>query len=185
MSRVLRDAVTDAPPRLVGDASARDSEIRATIEAAAQEAYLRGRDEGFNAGYEAAAASLEHLTQSLGRSAVAGIAELQRWRAEDATDVVTLALAIAERVIGSEPRAGGVAVAERVREALAAIDDNPLTVMVHPDDADAVRGALRDVQMEVLADPSLEPGDAKVRGPWSEIELTTRTAWDAVSRALG
>lgn len=184
MSRVLRDVAPDSPPRIVGDATAYDSEIRTMIESAAQEAYLRGRDEGFDAGYESAAANLERLTQSVKASVTSGIAELQSWRAQDATDVVALAVAIAERVIGAEPRAGGVAVAERVREALAAIDDKPLTVLAHPDDADAVRGALADLSIDVVADASVQPGDARVRGPWSQIELTTQAAWDAVNRAL-
>jgi flagellar biosynthesis/type III secretory pathway protein FliH len=107
-------------------------------------------------------------------------------RTADADGIAALALEMARAVVGREPHDDGVALAVRLRDVLASVDDRPLHVAVQPGDAEMVRQALADVDgLVVVPDGSMGPGEARVHGRWAEADVTRSAAWTALQRALG
>ncbi len=183
MSRVLRrPAVVGHARRLeVPSPGAVPVELRALLEAERAEAFERGRAAGLEEGRAAAAGEVVRLLEGIRAALQEGIEALDRWRGSEADRVVDLALRIVRHVLGREPVETAWLI-ERVREALAAIDDAPLELSVHPEHVGPLREALSDVT--VRGDTSLAPGEARLRGPWSSAELTFDAACEAISEAL-
>lgn len=159
-------------------------ELRALLEAERREAFERGRAAGLEEGRAAARAESADLLEGVRRALEEGLGVLHRWRVEEAGRVVDLALRIARHVLGREP-VEAAAVVERVRAALEAIDDAPLELSVHPDHVETLRAALDPNVAAVRGDASLSPGEARLRGPWSSVDLTFDAACEAVREALG
>jgi flagellar biosynthesis/type III secretory pathway protein FliH len=160
------------------------AETRALLEVELRDAFERGREVGVEEGRAAAAEEVARLLREVRSALEEGLEALRGWRAEEAARVADLALRIARHVLGREPvEASGVI--ERVREALAAIDDGPLTLSVHPEHVEPVRAALDPASVVVQADASLAPGEARLRGPWSSADLTFDAACEVIREALG
>lgn len=187
LSRVLRQpGLADAHAVLGPDPAAVDPVVRESVEQASEAAFSRGYEAGVAEGRRAALADSEDLAARLTSGAREAATTLQAARAEHAGAVLDLALEIARAVLGREPHDGGATLLERLRTVLTELDDAPLTVTVHPDDADAVARAVRDAsELAVEADAGLRPGEARVRGPWSRAELTIDAALAAVREVLG
>lgn len=188
LSSVLRQPTLAAERATVAvpDPFAIDPVVRASVERATTDAYERGFAEGMAAGRREAyneAQELAELIRGAARDAAVRLAEA---RAARATEVVELALAIAEQVIGHEPHDGGMTLVERVRATLEQLDDEPLRVLVHPEDVSPVeRGIVGARNVRVEADATLQPGEARVEGPWSRAELTFAGAMDIIREVLG
>jgi flagellar biosynthesis/type III secretory pathway protein FliH len=168
----------EAPP------AALDETTRRAVEAAVSDAYARGLAEGRSEGRAEAARDHERAIGAITAAARDAAAALQAVRGEQAEALVDLAAAIAEAVIGRQPHDGGRALLARVRDALAGMDDGPLTVHASPQDIEVIAAGLRGVDVEVLPDPALQPGEARVAGPWARAELTHAAAWDAIREVL-
>lgn len=191
MSRLLSGARVGAEPRpLRVPDPADDPFTQRRVDEASAAAYERGVADGRRQAVEEARAAAEEAS---GRAVAAVrdaarevLAEMGALRAEEAAADVTLACRIAEVVLGREPHDEGRALLERCRAALAALDDAPLTVRVSPSDAAVLReGLAADADAEVVEDGSLGPGEARIRGPWSQADLTRDAAWQLVREALG
>ncbi len=183
MSRVLRrPAVVGHARRLeVPGPGAMPEEVRALLEAERGEAFEQGRAAGLEEGRAAAAAEVGRLLEQIRAALQEGLEALDRWRASEADRVVDLALRIARHVLGREP-VETARLIERIREALAAIDDAPLELSVHPGQVEPLREALSGVT--VRGDPSLAPGEARLAGPWSSADLTFEAACEVIREAL-
>jgi flagellar assembly protein FliH len=186
---LLRDAVfapTAVDVRGREDPLARfDGDLDACLAGIEADAYERGRQEGMRVGYDLALADQSQLTALVEHALGAAVARLQQVCEQDAQRLTTLALEIARAVVGREPHDDGVALAARVREALATVDDRPLQLGVHPGDVANLSQALVDVAgLTVTADPSLAPGEGRLHGRWAEADLTRGAAWLAIQRAL-
>lgn len=186
MSRVLRHAHLGPRPRPVGapDASLPE-DLRELVEAEVRAAYERGRRKGAEEGRAAARADGERLASAVREAFARGLEALAERRRDEVHDLLEMAVEIARHVLGREPGPDGREVVERVRGALEAIDDGPLELAAHPSDREALRSALAGEPVEVRADPSLEPGEVVLHGPWSVAELTREVAWATVREALG
>lgn len=191
MSRLLSGAEVGVEPRpLRVPDPADDPFTRRRVDEASAAAYERGVAEGRRQAVEQARAAAEEATTravaAVRASAREVLDEMAALRAEEAAADAALACRIAEVVLGREPHDGGRALLERCRAALAALDDAPLTVRVSPADAAVLRDGLdADGQVEVVEDPRLGPGEASVRGPWAQADLTREAAWQLVREALG
>lgn len=177
-SRLLaRPELRDEPCALAAPPPAADPFVRAQVDEAAARAYERGRRDG-----EATArAGLEASTGRVEAAFARVCEELAALRRERAGADVELAAAISEVLLDREPHDGGRALLARLREALAELDGGPLSVRVHPDDAEVVRAALAvDGSVEVEAVEHLRPGEAVVDGRFASAELTRAAALDAV-----
>jgi flagellar biosynthesis/type III secretory pathway protein FliH len=185
LSRVLRRPILAHHARRLEapEPRALPEEVRVLIEREVEAAYERGRAEGRREGRELAQAELETLDASIRRAIEAGLARLSAWREAEAARTVELALALARHVVDRESLTGAE-VAERVRRALAAIDDGPLEVAVHPDQVEAVAAALAGEPVTVRPEAALALGEARVEGPWASAELTFEAAFEVLREAL-
>ncbi len=183
MSKVLRrPAVVGHARRLeVPGPGAMPEEVRVLLEAERGEAFEQGRRAGLEEGRAAAAAEVGRLLEQIRAALQEGLEALDRWRASEADRVVELALRIVRHVLGREP-VETARLIERVREALAAIDDAPLELSVHPGQVEPLGEALSEVT--VRGDPSLAPGEARLVGPWSSADLTFEAACEVIREAL-
>src|SRR5439155_1128792 len=63
---------------------------------------------------------------------------------------------------------------------------SPLVVAVNSRDLQLLMGGLAGRPgVSVIEDATLEPGEARVRGPWALAELTRDALWSSVGEALG
>lgn len=176
------DRLTVAVP----DPMAIDPVVRARVEEATSLAYERGFAEGMAAGRREAFASAETIADMIRGAAADASAAMEAARQDRAAEVVQVALAIAEQVMGREPHDGGIVLLQRLQDALERLDDAPLRVWVSPADLDVVRDGIGDVHGVVVEeDAALQPGEARVRGPWSRAELSYALAFDVIREALG
>lgn len=187
LSRVLRQPAL-GPERLtvaVPDPIAIDPVVRERVEQATADAYERGHAEGLAVGRAQAHGEVEFIADAIRGAAEDAAGRLAAARAERAGEIVELALEIARTVLGREPDDGGQVLLERVRAALEQLDDEPLRVMVSPSMAEVLAGGLDAMRgVEVVADDSLQPGEARVQGPWARADLTFAGAMELVREAL-
>ena len=125
----------------------------------------------------------------LGRAITLACAEmvesLDSARRANVGGMVELARCMAELVMGRTPHDGGAAVLNRLREALERLDERELTISVNPEDVAMVsQGLSTELGLTISGDPSLAPGEARIRGGWSHADLTHAAAWAAVQNAV-
>jgi flagellar biosynthesis/type III secretory pathway protein FliH len=184
LSRVLRQAGVTDRPRLVGSQAeaALDPHVAALLHDAAAQSYERGRQAGFREGRDAA---VSNVPGAIGAALEEGMHTLARWQQASASDVVDLAVEIARKVLEREPSEEASLLACRIRTALAALDDSPLVISVHPGDLEATAAAVagRD-GVSVSPDTGLRSGEARITGLWSHADLTREAALAAVAAAL-
>jgi flagellar biosynthesis/type III secretory pathway protein FliH len=185
---VLREPAFAAAPRLVafGPDRGLPEAVQALVSAAAREAFDRGRREGIEEGTAAAARQAAALARPVAEAIEGGIEQLCSLRDTQHAEVLELAAAIARAVTGGEPTAGGQQLLQDVAAALDTLDDAPLVVAVNARDLHLlVDGLAGRSGVSVIEDATLEPGEARVRGPWALAELTRDALWSAVAEALG
>jgi flagellar assembly protein FliH len=179
-------AANEAPSALA-DAQAEADAIRALAHA-----------EGLAAGREAAlaeltpaAAALEQAARALREDAAVSAERLE-------AQAVDLALMLAEKIVGAAVAADPALVVEAVRGALRGIVERErVTVLVHPDDLELVRGAMGGViatlggieHCEVQAERRVSRGGAVVRTPDGDVDarldVKLQRAREVVDAALG
>ena len=187
MSRLLQApiVVADARPLLAPDPA-----FDPAVTAAVQAAYERGRNEGHAAGFaQGVASAVEETHRAVGilqgalHQTIAACAAL---REHESSEVVALAAAIARVVVGREPAPAGADLLARIRAALAQVDDPTVAIAVSPADVTSIAAGLTDVVgLNVVEDPSLPPGEARIVGRWASVELTRAAGWAAVADILG
>lgn len=147
------------------DLDARIAQLEAQYRQKVHEAHAAGVREGETAGRNRATAELQPVVERLARS-IQEIANLRaRLRREAEADVVQLALAIARRVVRRELAMDPDALRGLVLAALEKLQGQEISrVKVHPSHAAMVTSCLQQTpaggQVEVLPDPSREPGSA-------------------------
>lgn len=161
-----------------------DERLRSHVEAEIERAHRAGLAAGYEQGRSDAIATTESLAAAISLATTELVDYAAAEKAAAVNAVIELAERVATVVMNRTPHDGGRAALERIREVLEGLDDGPFTIAVHPDDLDAVGAALGDDRAMVAPDPSLRPGEARIRGVWSYAELTQAAAWDAVRTAL-
>jgi flagellar biosynthesis/type III secretory pathway protein FliH len=152
-----------------GEARRRLEEAAAGAAAERQQARAAGRAEGRA---EAAAALLE------------AAAERDRMLAAAGPEVVALALELARKVLGREPRSGQEEVAALATRALsAARAHRGARLRVSPGDLGVARAAVP-AGVEVEADPELGPGACAVLTASGRIEAGVEAQLDELARVL-
>lgn len=181
-SRLLPSPALGSTPRaLDAPAPALDEFVRARVSEARAAAFDEGRRHGAEQARQDLGAALERI-ESAFASVRSDLRALQQARAGAAVD---LAEVMATAVLGRVPHDGGEVLLGRLREALGRLDDAPLTVRVHPTDAELVTAAVaRAGEVAVTADPALPAGEAVVEGAWARADLTRAAAWDAIRDLL-
>lgn len=182
MNRVIRHAQhADAVEYFGGgEPTFVDEQVVALIEQARTDGYAAGWQDGRDRGRLEA----EELAARLESAIRAAVSEVRHAHHEAVHTTVDAALAVAEFIVGRVPRDGGV-LAARIAEAIEALDDEELVVLVAPADVAALEDVL-DLPPGVTLerDDHLQPGEARVRGKWSAVEMTHRAALAVAKEAL-
>jgi flagellar assembly protein FliH len=169
----------------------RDKEPEPSRQMIEQQAFERGREQGFA---EAAQIAEQVRGQHAAQIGIV-LGELRGRFAElesSAADaVITLAFSIARQVLRFETSVRADAVLPAVREALTLVMDQHAAprVVLHPDDLDLVRDSLdADGRLKgaaFIADPAIERGGCRVETPHGDIDATLATRWQRVLADLG
>lgn len=166
-------------------------ELEDPLEAARAEADAireQARAEGFAAGQAAALAAaqpgLEAALSAL-QAAVAGVQEIRdETAAQVERDAIELALQLSEKIVAGALAVESERVVDVVRGALRRLAERRrVTILVNPDDLDAVRGATDSFvtglggieHCEVQAERRIAPGGALVRTEEGQIDATVAT----------
>jgi flagellar assembly protein FliH len=184
---VMADDAADETVGVLASAHAEADAIRALAHA---EGLAAGRDQAL-AELTPAATALEQAGRAL-RAEAAVAAERLEMQAVD------LALFLAEKIVGAAIAADPQLVVEAVRGALRGIVERErVTVLVHPDDLELVRGAMGGLvatlggieHYEVQAERRVARGGAVVRTPDGDVDarldVKLQRAREVVDAALG
>ena len=191
MPEVLRlDIPAGATRCLVQPRAALDPATTAEVERQVAAARAAAYQEGERAGREAARAELATAVAAVERAAGAVRTELETQRAEATRASLTLAEAVATAVVDATPPAEALALLARVEEAAAALDDDPIRVSLSAADHAALSAASSDAsigdrRLELVADPRLQPGQARLEGSFGGTDLTRRALLTAALEVLG
>lgn len=183
MSRVIRNANLATAPQAFGRGAPVlvDDYMSDLIEQARAEAFAAGRSEGFAAGRAEMAGAAERVETAL----AAATAEVLRMRADCVHEALDAAFEVAEFVLGKTPHDDSSDLVPRIEESLRNLDDEDLKVAIHPQDWDAVSGAVRmPPGVTIERDPSLRPGEARVTGRWATADLTREAALEVAREVL-
>ena len=173
MAKVIRGAARVVPGAVV-DAKREAEEIleRARVEAES----LR------EAGREALEAEAREAARAGLAAAMVGVETARREAIEEVrASVAELALALARRIVADALADDPSRIEALVQDALSRVRRASRTrVRVHPDGA----GRLGALDVEVIADETLEPGDCVVESDLGDVDARIETRLDALERAL-
>ncbi|MBN9622734.1 MAG: hypothetical protein J0H06_07245, partial [Actinobacteria bacterium] len=140
-------------------------------------ALARARAEGYEEGLSAGLERVRSTADALAAGAEVLAAERERAATAAESEMVGLALALAEKVLGAALEVRPELVVEVVREALRRITDPlPATLLVNPDDVERVREAVAELEAEhgaaltVRAERRVGRGGAMVRTAAGEVD---------------
>ncbi len=187
MPEVLRvDIPAGATRPLVQPRAALDPATTAEVERRIATARAEAYAEGEQAGRAAARAEQSAVIAAVERAAGAVSAELEAQRSEATRASLVLVETVATAVLDATPPAEALALLARVEEAAAALDDDPIRVALSVDDHAALADApLGDRRLELVADPRLQPGNARLEGSFGGVDLTRRALLAAALEVLG
>jgi flagellar assembly protein FliH len=160
---------------------ASQSRVQQARDAALQEGARRGRDE--------ASAELKPVIDRLSRAATDLSSLRDRVRRQAETDLVKLALAIAKRVLHRELAIDPDAMQGIVRTALDRLQNREVDrLRVHPSHVGPVRTCLEEAgrapALEVVADPSLNCGDAIFDTSLGELDASVESQLREIERGF-
>ena len=187
MPEVLRLDIPEGATRCLGQPRAAldpatTAEVERQVAAARQQAYR----EGERAGREAARSELASVVAAVEQAAGAVHADLAAQREEATRASLALAEAVATAVVGATPPTDALALLARVEEAAAALDDDPIRVLLSADDHAVLADTpVSDARLELVADPRLAPGQARLEGSFGGADLTRRALLAAALEVLG
>ena len=162
-----------------------DPVLRQQVDRLVEDAYARGLADGRTEGRAEALTARDAAVSALAGACAQTLAEARQLRVAHAGDVTSLAAEIARFVLGREPHDGGQALLARIREALADIDDAPITVQASTTDVALLTTALADVHdLSVVAAADLAPGEARLVGRWASAQITHASCWDRLAEVL-
>jgi flagellar biosynthesis/type III secretory pathway protein FliH len=164
----------------IGDGSGSGSAAApATIEELEEAAYARGVE----AGRSMAADRMMAASDAIRDAVEARREELRQEFDRQQQELLDVAVRLAEVVLGHAQHDGGEVLARRIRRHVDQIDDARLTVALNPADADLIYNlGLTDI--EVAADSSLRPGEARVIGEWARADITFSAALEALREVI-
>lgn len=187
MPEVLRLDIPVGQRRpLLQPRAALDPATTAEVERQVAAARVTAYAEGERAGRQAAHAEVATAVAAVERACGAVRTELEAQRSEATRASLALAEAVAIAVVGATPPAEALALLARVEEAAAALDDDPITVTLHPDVHAALADApVADRRLELTADPRVPAGQARLSGSFGGADLTRSCLLAAALEVLG
>jgi flagellar assembly protein FliH len=164
-------------------------ELESAMESQLRQAHARGIEEGTKAGREAAQAELQPVMERLLRSCseIAGLRA--RIRKETETDIVSLTVAIARRVLRRELSVDPEAIHGVIKAALEKVQSKEICVIqAYPEHVAAVRTFFEkaglNVGIEIIADASLQPGGLVVETKRGNLDASIETQLKEIERGF-
>ncbi len=161
----------------------------ARIEAAA---YAHGRADGEKTAWSELLPRLESLADALASALEDVQLHQARWTANAEENLAVLGVAIARQLIAREVETDAGIVTGLVQRALVQFPlDQPVTVRLHPDDADSCGELLRPAEgnkfheIRWIADPQVHRGGCMVEGRERIIDGRVDTALERIYRSVG
>lgn len=161
-----------------------DPSFAAELEERLEHARSAGYDRGFAEGLTRAEQRISDLSSTIASSAAA-LADLDdRSRRQATAALVDLAVTVATKILDRNPHDEGAALANRLQTELESLPAGPVTIETHPDDVAMVAKALPSEGIVVSSDPTLQPGEARLRGEWVMADMTREAGWETVRRII-
>jgi flagellar assembly protein FliH len=197
--RVLHDVQVNATPADLGTVSARPARgivvSQELVDAATRDGYQAGFNQGYEEGYtEGIAQAAQHaqllagLVQQLGQAADALLTRETTARHAIENDVVAAAVRIAEQLVGHELAHSDTRAHDAMARALQLAPDRGLvTARLNPADIAVIAETgelLTGRALELVADPSLAPGDCVVDVGACRIDARIDAAFDRMREVL-
>ncbi len=162
-----------------------EEEIRRQVEQSFQDGYRKGFSEGEKQGAARVQPAIERLAQSIESLA----AYKPAFRREVQEDVVRLAVEIARRILNREMTIDAEALVGLVNVAFSRLDAREIHhVSVHPKDLPFIQSLLSHMpgcgQLEVIADPRLEPGSVLFETSRGTLDASVTTQLHEIERGL-
>ncbi len=170
-------------PVFFGTANAQflEGELAELIEDTRAAAYAQGHLDGVAAGR----AQMTEMAQRIEAALRMAAADAEQMRAAMVTEVLQAALTVAEYATGVQPVSDAAVLTERISQALESLDDEKVTISVNPADWDAVASNLQvPPDATINRDPTLQTGEARLRGTWSSVDLTRDAALSVAREVL-
>ena len=163
-----------------------DREREARHPAEVDAAYESGLAEGRRAAEADGLAAMPKVGAALDRATAELALAITDRTAGDAETLLGYATEIARWILGRELQADPAAVIGRIQGALDGLNPNGrLVVRVAPATADIVRRWAEGRDADVVADPALAPGEARIAAGDAAADLTWAQAFHRVREALG
>lgn len=171
--------------------SALRSQVR-SLETALQrktaEAKQEGIQEGDAAGYRRGTSAVQPVLEKLSRAITEIVSQKPKIREEAESELITLALAIARRVLRRELTVDPDAIQGLVRAALDKVQVREITrVRIHSGHEPTVRQCLHTLGasgVELLSDPGLEQGDVVIETRRGNLEASIDTQLAEIERGF-
>ncbi len=189
--KIVADALTEA--RTEGErirAEARETGYREGFEKGSSE----GTDQGRAQALQEAAAELEQMQRSVQEMTTLVVEQHQDVIRQARRDLLSLAVAVARRLVKAEVRRDSIDAARRNLEAALELASLKSKVWIHvnPSDAEGLKRHLGSVaglfdhqgDVELLADKSIAPGGAVVRTEAGEVDARLGEQMDKLEREL-
>lgn len=156
-----------------------------------QEGFNLGQEEGRKAGFEAGRQDGEKYARQLRHLAEALETDRLRQDEEVAQEILALAIAVAQQMVGATLSVKPELILSTIREALLSLPtlSGHHRIVVHPDDAQMVRDWLEQehnhLSWKIVEDPQLEPGGFKFESAHSELDASMKARWREIAECLG
>ncbi|MFN3593614.1 MAG: flagellar assembly protein FliH [Thiobacillaceae bacterium] len=166
-------------------------ELERLHQAAWQEGYRLGLEEGRREGFAAGSVEARAYVERLKALAEAFDAERLRQDEALAQEVLALALAVARQILRTGLQVRPELILPVLREALANLPTltGHTRLLVHPQHAALVREFLASehvhLSWKVVEDASLEPGGFRIENAHGELDARIETRWQDIVKALG
>ena len=167
----------------------RIAELESAMESQLRQAHARGIEEGNKAGRESALAELQPVMDRMLRSCSEVAGMRARIRKETETDIVTLTVAIARRVLRRELSVDPEAIHGVVKAALEKVQSKEICLIrTHPEHLPHVRAFFEKTGhgagIEVAADASLQPGGLVVETKRGNLDASVETQLKEIERGF-
>jgi len=158
-----------------------------------EEAFNKGWKTGYAEGAGKAEEEFSRKIRDAEELVNTAVEERERIVAGSEQEIIKLAIAVAEKIIGRELETGRETIADMVKRAVAkAADREELTVRVNPDNMDSVINAKEDIvrsikgvgKIKVLADPAVSPGGCVVEGSSGMVDARIESQVAEIEQAL-
>lgn len=162
--------------------------LRRRLEEERSLAFEAGRAEGAREALARVEEAVEREVAAVRAELAAFLEEERAYRLRSERGLVDLALAVAGRVVRQAVAADPGALLPLVAEAAARVGEERVRVRAHPREAGALAPAAGEggplAQLEVEADPALEPGDVILESPRGRYDLRPAVLLERVRRRL-